>query len=96
MIWKSAPHLLTSEDVETIRTMACTLDRIKKAFDSLGLHVDEDGNRFDYLEGSDLREFFDHVSGQVESFRINLRSIETNSKTFDPSVSREKDSGHTP
>lgn len=90
MITKSAPHFLASEDIESVRTLAGMLQNCQKICDNVGVRINNSGECGDYLEGSDLRQFFDHLSRQLDSFRVNLRQLEQDSKEFDPDdVSRE-------
>lgn len=90
MISKSAPHYLASEDIESVRTLAGMLQNCQKVCDNVGVRLDKNGQCGDYLEGSDIRQFFDHLSKQLDSFRVNLRQLESNAKEFDPDdVSRE-------
>lgn len=89
MITKSAPHLLAPEDIESLRTLAACFERAKIVSDNIGIRQKADGRIVDYLEGSELRQLFSHMSDQFESFRINLRQIESNSKPINPDVSRE-------
>ncbi len=94
MIFKSAPHLLASEDIESLRALVTCFERAKKITDHIGIRLNADGERVDYIKDDELRQFLNHMSSQFDSFRVNLRMIENNSKEFDPDaaddVSREK------
>lgn len=90
MITKSAPHFLASEDIESIRTLAGMIQNCQKICDNVGVRIDRTGQCGDYLQGTEVRAMLDHLSVQLDSFRVNLRQLESNAKEFDPDdVSRE-------
>lgn len=84
MITNSAPHFLAGEDIESIRTLAAMLQNCQRVCDNVGVRINRDGECGDYLKDTEVRAMLTHLGKQLDSFRVNLRQIESNAKEFDP------------